>query len=196
MENLVIQKNQKHIKRGITLISIVIPLVIALLLVMPYKLSMPMEVVYTFPLINGILNTLTSILLVAAVIFVKQGKLELHKKTMLAAVGLGVLFIVFYVLYHASAPSTKYGDANGDMVVDALEKAAVAGSSGIYYFVLLTHIVLAAAVLPFVLMAVYFGLIGKLPNHKKIVRWAFPIWLYVSVTGVVVYLMISPFYPN
>lgn len=194
MAELIAVENQRQIKRIIIIVSVVVPLLVGLLMVMPYKFSLPKEVVYTLPLLNAVINSLTSILLVLAVVFIKQGKVLLHKNTMLAAVALGALFLVFYVLYHASAPSTKFGDTNGDMIVDAVEKTAVAGSSGIYYFILITHIVLAAVVLPFVLMSVYFGLTGKLPNHKKVVRWAFPVWLYVSVTGVVVYLMISPFY--
>lgn len=194
MAELVFEKNQKQLKTIIILISVVVPLLVGLLMVLPYKFSLPKEFVYTLPMLNAVINSLTSVLLVLAVVFIKQGKVVLHKQTMLAAVGLGALFLVFYVLYHASAPSTKFGDTNGDMVVDAVEKAAIAGTSGFYYFILITHIVLAAVVLPFVLMAVYFGLTGKLPNHKKVVRWAFPVWLYVSVTGVVVYLMISPFY--
>lgn len=194
MADLTLEKNQKQIKKVIIFISVVVPLLVGLLIVLPYKFSLPREVVYVLPIANAVINTLTSILLILALVFVKQGKFTLHKQTMLAAVGLGALFLVFYVLYHASAPSTKFGDANGDMVVDAVEKAAVSASSGFYYLILISHIVLAAIVLPFVLLAVYFGLSGKLPKHKKIVRWAYPIWLYVSVTGVVVYLMISPFY--
>lgn len=194
MNQLVYQKNNKQILRIITIISIAVPLLVVVLLFLPYKFSLPREVVRLLPQLNAFFNTLTSFLLIGALIAVKKGKIVLHKKMMLAAVGLGALFLISYVTYHASAPSTKYGDVNGDMVVDAVEKAAIASSSGIYYFVLLSHILLAAIVLPFVLMAVYFGLSGKLAGHKKIVRWAFPIWLYVSVTGVVVYLMISPFY--
>ena len=194
MADLTLEKNQKQVKKVIILISVVVPLLVGLLIVLPYKFSLPREVVYALPMANAVINSLTSILLILALVFVKQGKLGLHKQTMLAAVGLGALFLVFYVLYHASALSTKFGDVNGDLVVDAVEKAAVATSSGFYYFILISHIILAAIVLPFVLLAVYFGLSGKLPKHKKIVRWAYPIWLYVSVTGVIVYIMISPFY--
>ena len=194
MADLSIEKNQKLIKKLITAVSVVVPLLVIILVFLPYKINLPRELVYSLPTANAVINSFTSVLLILALVFVKKGKLELHKKTMLSAVGLGALFLVLYVLYHSSAPSTKFGDENGDLVVDAVEKAAVAGSSGIYYFILITHIVLAAVVLPFVLMAVYFGLSGKLKNHKKIARWAYPVWLYVSITGVIVYLMISPFY--
>ena len=194
MAELIIEKNQKQIKRVIALVSVVVPLLVAVLLFLPYKLDLPKEVVYSLPLANAVINSLTSALLILALVFVKQRKFELHKKAMLGAVGLGALFLVLYVLYHSSAPSTKFGDVNGDAIVDTIESAAIAGSVGIYYFILISHILLAAIVLPFVLMAVYFGLSGKLRNHKKIARWAYPVWLYVSITGVVVYLMISPYY--
>ncbi len=187
-------KNDKQILRAITVISVVVPVLVGVLLFMPYKISLSTELVRFLPKLNAIINSLTSVLLVAGLYFILKGKAELHKKAMLAAVALGAVFLVSYVLYHSSATSVKYGDVNGDMVVDASEKLAVASSSGFYYFILLTHIVLAAIVLPFVLLAVFFALSGKLVNHKRIVKWAYPIWLYVSVTGVVVYLMISPFY--
>lgn len=194
MSELAFPKNDKQILRTIIVISVIVPVLVAVLLFLPYKINLSKDIVMVLPKLNAIINSLTSLLLVLALVFVKKGRLDLHKKTMLAAVGLGAIFLLSYVLYHSSAPSTKYGDVNGDMVVDVAEKAAIASTSGLYYFILLTHIVLAAIVLPFVLLAVYSALSGKLVNHKKIVRWAYPIWLYVSITGVVVYLMISPFY--
>ena len=194
MSELVFQKNNKTILRIIIIISVVVPALIFFLIFLPQKINLPREMVMALPKINAIINSTASLLLILGLVFVKKGKLGLHKKTMLAAVGLGAVFLLSYVLYHSSAPSTKYGDVNGDMVVDLVEKAAISSTSGFYYFILLTHIVLAAIVLPFVLLAVYFALSGKLGKHKKIVRWAYPIWLYVSVSGVIVYLMISPFY--
>lgn len=194
MTELSYQKNNKQILRAIIFISVIVPVLVTVLLFLPFKFDLPKELVMSLPPMNAVINSLTSLLLVLALLFVKQGKIELHKKTMFAALGLGALFLVSYVLYHSSAPSTKYGDVNGDMVVDAAEKAAIASTSTVYYIVLLSHIVLAAVVLPFVLLAVYAALTGKVGRHKKIVRWAYPIWLYVSVTGVVVYLMISPYY--
>ena len=194
MSGLTLPKNDKKILRTITVISVIVPVLVAVLLFLPYKISLSKDIVMALPGLNATINSLTSLLLIGALVFVKMGKLELHKKAMLSAVGLGAVFLLSYVLYHSSAPSTKYGDVNGDMVVDIAEKAAIASTSGFYYFILLTHIVLAAVVLPFVLLAVYSALSGKLVNHKKIVRWAYPIWLYVSLTGVVVYFMISPYY--
>ena len=99
---------------------------------------------------------------------------------MISAFVLGTLFLVSYVIYHSSVPSTSYG---GEGMV-----------KGIYYFFLLTHILLAAVVVPLVLTALYFAIKQQFDRHKRIVKWAYPIWLYVSITGVVVYLMISPYY--
>ncbi len=194
MTQLTYSKNDRLLLRTIIIISVAVPVVVALLMVMPYKFELPKNLVMSLPVVNATINSLTSVLLVLGLVFILQQKAEWHKRMMLSAMALGSLFLVSYVIYHSAAPSTKYGDINGDMVVDITEKAAIASTSLIYYFVLLTHIVLAAIVLPFVLLAVYFALQGKMEKHRKIVRWAFPIWLYVSVTGVVVYLMISPYY--
>ena len=194
MAELVYSKNDKVLLRAIIVVSVVVPLLVGLLMVMPYKFSLPKPMVMSLPVLNATINSLTSVLLVFGLMFILQGNVLWHKRAMLGAMGLGAIFLVSYVIYHASAPSTKYGDLNGDFLVDAAEKAAIASTAVIYYFVLLSHIVLAAIVLPFVLLAVYYALTGKMERHRKTVRWAFPIWLYVSVTGVVVYFMISPYY--
>ncbi|WP_017729940.1 DUF420 domain-containing protein [Nafulsella turpanensis] len=194
MTQIAFNPKDKIILRSILIISVLVPVVVGLLLVVPYKLSLPDSVIMALPRINAGINSITSIILILGLVFILQRKVEWHKRMMLSAMALGALFLVFYVIYHASAPSTKFGDANGDGVVEAMEKAAVASIAGFYYFVLLTHIVLAAIVLPFVLMSVYYALSGKIDRHRKIVRYAYPLWLYVSISGVVVFYMISPFY--
>lgn len=194
MTELSYSKNDRFLLRIILVISVAVPLVVGLLMVMPFKFSLPREVVMSLPVLNATINSITSLLLVLGLVFILQQKAEWHKRAMLGAMALGGLFLISYVIYHASASSTKYGDLNGDMLIDAAEKAAIASTAGIYYFVLISHILLAVIVLPFVLLAVFYGLQGKMDRHRKIVRWAYPIWLYVSVTGVVVYFMISPYY--
>lgn len=194
MTELVYSKNDKVLLRTIMVVSVVVPLLVGVLMVMPYKFSLPKPMVMSLPVLNAAINSLTSVLLMIGLLFILQGKTLWHKRAMLGAMGLGAIFLISYVIYHASAPSTKYGDLNGDFLVDAAEMAAIASTAGIYYFVLLSHIVLAAIVLPFVLLAVHYALTGKMERHRKTVRWAYPIWLYVSVTGVVVYFMISPYY--
>lgn len=118
----------------------------------------------------------------------------MHKRTNIIAFCLSSLFLVSYILFHYLAPEIRYGDINGDGIVSDAEKAAAGGIRYVYYVILITHIILAAAVLPLVLLSFYWGLKMEIQKHRKIVRWTFPIWLYVTVTGVIVYLMISPYY--
>jgi putative membrane protein len=123
---------------------------------------------------------MVSVLLVWALIAVKGKNYELHKKLMMGAMVLSVLFLVSYICHHLLAGETKFG-GTGTM-------------KGIYYFILLTHIPLAAIILPFILFTAYRGLTGEFANHKKLAKYTWPLWLYVSITGVLVYLFISPYY--
>ena len=118
----------------------------------------------------------------------------MHKRINILAFILSSLFLVSYILFHYLTPETRYGDINGDGVVSASELAAAGGMRTLYFCILIPHIVLAAIVLPLILLSFYRGLQMQVEKHKKIVRWAFPIWLYVTVTGVIVYFMISPYY--
>ncbi len=178
----------------IIVVSALIPLVVAVLILLPQKIDAG-RWVYVLPDLNAVINSFTACLLIAALILIKRGQIEWHRNLMLAAVTLGFVFLVSYVIYHSSVSSVKFGDLDNDGVLSAAELASVEGSRTTYLFVLLSHIVLSAVVVPLVLFALYFALTAKLERHKKLVKWAYPIWLYVSVTGVVVYLMISPYYP-
>ncbi len=178
----------------IGILSVVIPLAVAALLFSPSKLQLEGGWVYYLPHMNGMINTATSLALIAGLVFIKQKKIKYHKSAMLIAFVLGALFLVSYVVYHASAESTVFGDINGNGILDEAEASQLGNSRVIYLVILISHIILAAVVVPFVLLALYFALTDKVSSHKKIVRYAYPIWLYVSVTGVVVYLMISPYY--
>ena len=149
--------------------------------------------VHIFALFNAIINSLVSVLLVMGLLAVKKKNFLLHKKVMLGAILLSVLFLVSYICHHLFAGETRFGDVNGDGMVTDAEKAAATGR-GLYYFILITHIPLAGIILPFILFTAYRGLIAEWPRHKKIARITWPIWLYVSVTGVLVYIMISPYY--
>ena len=165
----------------IRVLSIAIPLAVAVLLSLPVKLDLG-EWVYNLPHAIGLINTLTSICLIVAFIAIKKKKVALHKKMNSSAFILGAIFLVLYVLYHASAESTPYG---GDDT-----------TKYIYFFFLITHILLSIGVVPLVLLAFFYALNGMFDKHKRIVKYTFPIWLYVSVTGVTVYLMISPYYAH
>jgi len=186
-------KENRHLTI-IAILSVVIPLVVAVLLFSPTKLQLEDGWVRFLPHMNGMINTATSLALVAGLVFIKQGKIKYHKTSMLVAFTLGAIFLVSYVIYHASAESTVFGDTNGNGVLEASEAAALGNARLIYLIILISHILLAAVVVPFVLLALYYSLTEKFAKHRKIVRFAYPIWLYVSVTGVIVYLMISPYY--
>jgi len=133
-----------------------------------------------FATANAFINSAVTILLVLGLFFIKQKKYTAHKNTMLFAMVLSTLFLVSYILHHLLTLDTHYGG-------DGFKKY-------IYYFILITHIPLAAIVLPFILLSTYRGLTGEYEQHKKIVRITFPLWLYVSITGVLVYLFVYPYY--
>lgn len=171
-------------KQVIILLGIVIPVVVAVLYVLPKPEGMSPELtrfLQNSPLFNAIINGTTFFLLIGAVIAAKKKKIGLHNKLMTTSILLGVVFLVSYVAYHFSFPDTKY--------------PADAPVRKLYFFILISHIVLSAVVVPLVLISYLRGLNGEIEKHKKIVKYAFPVWLYVTLTGVIVYLMISPYYP-
>lgn len=164
---------------AINLISFVIVAVVALMLLIPQKYDLGTWT-KNLPHINGVINTLTSILLISGFILIKLKKITLHRVAMTASFLLGFCFLIFYVLYHVSNPPTKFGGAGWERLV--------------YFIVLITHIGFSLIVLPLVLRAAYFAYLNDFERHRKVARFAFPIWLYVSVTGVIAYLMISQYY--
>ena len=145
-------------------------------------------------MINAMINSWVTILLIVALIAVKRKKYNLHKKIMLTAMVLSILFLVSYICHHLFAGETRFGDINHDGIVSPEEKANAGSLRIIYYAILGTHIPLAGIILPFILFTAYRGLIGEYPRHKKLARITWPIWFYVAVTGVLVYWMISPYY--
>lgn len=152
------------------------------------------EFIYKLPALNAILNGTCSVLLVFSFMSIRKGNIVLHKKLNLTAFALSALFLISYVTAHYFIPDTKYGDTDHDGIMSAAESAAVSGIKPLYLFILLSHILLAVIVLPLVLLSFYYGLSDQRVKHRKITRFSFPVWLYVTVTGVVVYLMISPYY--
>ena len=150
--------------------------------------------IHVFAKLNAIINSIVTILLVAALIAVKQKKYLLHKRIMLTALLLSVLFLVSYICHHLLAGDTLFGDTDHNGVVSEAEKAATGPLRYFYYFILLTHIPLAGLILPFILFTAYRALIAEFQRHKKLARITWPVWFYVSMTGVLVYLLISPYY--
>jgi putative membrane protein len=150
--------------------------------------------IYRLPLLNALLNGTCSVLLLFSLAAIKKRNIALHKKLNLTAFVLSAIFLVSYVTAHYFIPDTKYGDIDHDGIMSAAESAAVSGIKPVYVIILLSHIFLAIVVLPMVLLSFYYGLTDQREKHKKLTRFSYPIWLYVTVTGVIVYLMISPYY--
>jgi len=177
MEKSVEQKYNKWI----VVLSVAIPLVVALLFgVNLRKLGYDVQPLSFLPPIYATINGLTAIVLVIAVLAIKNGKRKLHENLMKFAIFLSVLFLGMYVAYHMTSDSTKFGGEGAIKYV--------------YYFILITHISLSVIIIPFVLVTYVRALAQRFDKHRKIAKITFPIWLYVAVTGVIVYLMISPYY--
>lgn len=150
--------------------------------------------IYKLPLLNAVLNGSCSVLLIASLLAIKKRNIELHKKLNLTAFLLSSLFLISYVTAHYFIPDTKFGDVDHNGIIDEMELAAVSGIRPVYLVILLSHIVLAVVVLPMILLSFYYALKDDRVKHKKITRFSYPIWLYVTLTGVVVYALISPYY--
>ena len=188
-----ITKNDTKAKWLIAIFSIVV--FTAVILLGRYKLEVDLGFnVHIFATANAFINSAIAILLVAALVAVKKENYLLHKRIMLFALLLSVLFLVSYIAHHLLAGEAKFGDANHDGFLADDEKLQIASIRGIYYFILGTHILLAALILPFILFTAYRALTAEFPAHKKLARITWPLWFYVAVTGPVVYWMISPYY--
>lgn len=169
--------DEKKYNKLIVILSIAIPVIVALL----FGVKIPnVEPLSFLPPIYATINGLTSIILMVAFFAIKNGNIDLHKKLMTTAIGFSVVFLVLYVAYHMTSDSTKFGGEGTIRYV--------------YYFILLTHILLSVIVIPFVLITYVRGITTNIEKHKKIARITFPLWLYVAVSGVLVYIMISPYY--
>jgi putative membrane protein len=186
-------KNDKQAKWLIGLFSVVVFTVIVLL--SRYKLEIDLGFnIHIFAMINAFLNATTAILLIAAVWAVKNGKYVLHKQLMMIALILSILFLVSYIAHHLFAGEAKFGDSNHDGMVSPDEIVLAGKTRMVYFFILGTHIILAAIILPFILFTTYRALTAEFTKHKKLARITWPLWFYVAVTGPVVYWMISPYY--
>jgi putative membrane protein len=180
------------LRKWIIAISVVIPIAVAALFGIKVE-----GVDFSFlPPIYASINGVTALLLILALIFIKNGKVQLHQKTIQVALALSVLFLLCYVAYHMTSDSTVYGDLDANGKLDEIELNYVQSSRLAYIILLLSHISLSVAVIPIVLFTYLHAWEGNYQKHKKWAKFAFPIWLYVASTGVIVYLMISPYYPH
>ena len=166
----------KKYNKWIVILSIAIPTVVAILFGVKIDAQLPVFL----PPVYATINALTALLLIISFWAIKNKKVKLHEKLMKTAIGFSVLFLALYLAYHMTSDSTKYG---GEGVLRT-----------VYFIVLLSHIALSIAVIPFVLVTFVRAITNNIELHKKIARITFPLWLYVTISGVLVYLMISPYY--
>ena len=172
---------EKKYRVWIIILSVVIPIAVAILFGVKLKdYGIDVEPLTFLPPIYASINGLTAIVLILAVLAIKNGNRILHERLMKTAIGLSVLFLLMYVAYHMTSDSTSFG---GEGLIRY-----------VYFFILITHIVLSIVIIPLVLITYVRALAERFDKHKKLARITFPIWLYVAITGVVVYLMISPYY--
>ncbi|MUU79235.1 DUF420 domain-containing protein [Winogradskyella endarachnes] len=180
MSSVNIEKEKKY-NKWIVVLSVVIPIAVAALFGVNLRsLGFDVEPLTSLPPIYATTNGLTAVILILALLAIKNRNIKLHEGLMKLAIGLSVLFLVLYVAYHMTSDTTKFG---GEGAIKY-----------IYYFILFTHIVLSVVIIPFVLITYVKAITNNIERHKKIAKITFPMWLYVAVTGVIVYLMISPYY--
>jgi len=189
------KQNDKTVFKIVLGVSALICVVVVVLnqKLIPVPNSFP-AFIYKLPLLNAFLNGSCSILLIASLWAIKKRNIELHKKLNLTAFLLSSLFLISYVTAHYFIPDTKFGDVDHNGLLDQMELSAVSGIRSVYLVILLSHIFLAVIVLPMILLSFYYALKDDRVKHKKITRFSYPIWLYVTITGVVVYALISPYY--
>ncbi|MHC5200705.1 DUF420 domain-containing protein [Myroides sp. LJL119] len=172
---------EKKYNKWIWTLSIVIPIVVAILFgVNLQKLGYDVKPLSFLPPIYATINGVTAVLLVLAVRAIKNGNVKVHENLIKACIACSVAFLAMYVAYHMTSIETKYG---GQGIIRY-----------VYFFILITHILLSIIIIPFVLITFVRGIAGSYQRHKKLARITYPMWLYVAVTGVIVYLMISPYY--
>lgn len=171
---------EKSIRRLIWIVSVAIPLVVIVLLSLP-RVDIGIDTGF-IPRLNALINTSVSVLLLVGYFLIRRRQIAAHRKVMLTAFALSVLFLVSYVIYHLTHEEVRFGGTGW--------------VKGLYLFILITHIGLSVFVVPLALFTIYPALLGRYADHKALARWTFPLWLYVSVTGVLVYVFLSPYYPT
>lgn len=168
--------NEKKYNKVIVILSVAIPLAVAAL----FGVKIDLELPFFLPPIYATINAITALVLIMAYVAIVNKKIKLHQRLMQTAIALSLIFLVMYVLYHMTSDSTKFG---GEGIIKST-----------YYIILITHIILSVIVIPFVLITYVRAITNNIERHKKIARITFPIWLYVAISGVLVYIMISPYY--
>lgn len=193
MLEALIEKNDKKAYWLIGVFSVVVFTAVSVLTKLKLNVNLGFDV-HLFALFNAITNAIIALLLIAALIVVKKGNYQLHKQLMISALILSVLFLVSYIAHHLLAGEARFGDSNHDGIVSDDEKLAVGGLRYVYLIILITHIFLAGIILPFILFTAYRALTAEFATHKKLAKITWPLWLYVAITGPIVYWMIKPYY--
>ena len=175
---MITAQKEKQYKRIIISLSVVIPLAVAIL----FGVKIPGVDLSFLPSIYASINGITALLLISAVVAIKNNQIIMHRRLMTTCIVLSALFLIMYVAYHMTSESTAFGGAGFIRYV--------------YYFILISHIILSILVVPLVLFTYMRSLLGQFEKHRKLARITFPVWLYVAVSGVIVYIMISPYYVN
>jgi len=188
-----LQKNDNKARKLIWIFAIVIFTAVALLGNFKLNIHLGFDV-HIFAMINAFINTTIAVLLIAALIAVKNKKYAAHKNIMLTSLVLSVFFLVSYIAHHLLAGEAKFGDVNHDGILSDQELRQVVNVRPVYLVILFSHIFLAAIILPFILFTAYRGLIAEFGAHKKLARYTWPLWFYIAVTGPLIYWMISPYY--
>lgn len=179
MLNPLLRKNDRTANALIFTVSFVVFAAVVILSRVKLELSLGFNV-HVFATVNAYVNSMVSVLLIAAMVAIKQKRYAMHKNLMFGAMLLSIVFLVSYIAHHLLAGDTRFG---GQCTIRY-----------VYYFILVTHIFLAAIILPFILFTAYRALTGEFARHRKLAKYTWPLWLYVSITGVLVYLFISPYY--
>ncbi len=188
-----IQKNDSRARIFILGVSVIVFTAVVILSKVELKTGLNFDV-HVFALANAVINSMVSILLLIGLFSARQGRYKQHRNVMFAAILLSVLFLLSYIAHHLLAGETKFGDLDHNGIISEAEKTTAGGIRFAYYFILLTHIPLAAIILPLILFTAYRALTGEYTLHRKIARLTWPLWLYVSVSGVLVYVLISKYY--
>lgn len=189
------EKLEKFLKITTWVITALVLVLVGLMRQPELKIELPPGIDFKFlPPIHAALNTGVAILLVAAVLAVKAGRIQAHKALILGAMGLSVLFLLGYVAYHFTNDETIFGDLNGNGLVDSEEFEKVGSTRYVYVVLLITHIVAAGVSLPLILLTFTAAWTNHFRKHRNMARWVFPVWLYVAVTGPICYLMLRPYY--
>lgn len=190
-------ESEKKYSKWIIAVSVIIPIAVASLfgINLP-KMGYNVQPLSFLPPIYACINGLTAVVLFIAVAAIKRGNRSLHERLVKVAIALSLSFLVMYVAYHMTSITTVFGDTDHNGNLEDAEKLALGSIRYVYYFILFTHITLSVVIIPFVLFTFVRGISGSYERHKKLARITYPMWMYVAITGVIVYFMISPYYHN